>query len=335
MKKVLTVMAALMLFAGVAKVSATPSETISLTINDKESCRIMDRIATEGKVKFTGKNITKTYGLAFVMKDLTSMTGYYGIDKVDVANCRIYKYNADRIDTIRMARLMSKVAIKAGQKANSYTVDIPLVGVDSIYYEITFDYADPEAKDTVNIQSSKLQIFDQEKSQAPYEFKYTLVTDTVGEEGYMLMAKCFNSLSTPYGSFNTNDGTLEILHFKILDKTTGKYVEKEEFSANLTVAKNGTVVTMTGSLLTYGDKIYVLNVTGNATGVDETIADDIAVYTEGRTIVISGAEGELVALYDMSGKMICSGNEERFTVAPGIYVVSVKGVTRTVLVTSK
>jgi len=324
-------MAALVLFAGVAKVSAY--ETVSLTINDKESCRIWNRIATEGKVKFTGKNTAKTYGLAFVMKDLDSLPGYYDVDKVDVPNCRVYKYNGETTDTIRMAKLMSKVAVKAGQKANSYTVDIPMIGDDSVYYEMTFIYSDPEAKDTVNIQSSKLQISDQEKGQAPYEFKYTLVTDTAGgQEGYMLTAKCMNQLNTPYGSFNTNDSTLEIFHFKILDKTTGNYVEKEVFTANLTVAKNGTAVSMTGDLLVYGDKLYVLNVIGDATGVDEAVADDITVYTEGSTIVISGAEGELVALYDMSGRLVCSGKEERFTVAPGIYVVSVKGSARSVLV---
>ncbi|MBR4712220.1 MAG: T9SS type A sorting domain-containing protein [Paludibacteraceae bacterium] len=72
------------------------------------------------------------------------------------------------------------------------------------------------------------------------------------------------------------------------------------------------------------------------TGVGATLADNLTVWTDGLTVFVRGAEGE-VSLYDMSGRSVAvsnSADEERALSVPskGVYVVRTSGGERSVLV---
>ncbi len=53
-------------------------------------------------------------------------------------------------------------------------------------------------------------------------------------------------------------------------------------------------------------------------GIDNTEADDLKVYTLGGRIIVEGAEGETIRIYDITGRSI--RNEALHT---GVYIVKV------------
>jgi len=67
-------------------------------------------------------------------------------------------------------------------------------------------------------------------------------------------------------------------------------------------------------------------------GVKENTLPNVAIYVQGRDIVISGMEAPEVSVYDVNGKIVASGNTNRITVSQaGVYVVRVGGIARKVV----
>lgn len=81
-----------------------------------------------------------------------------------------------------------------------------------------------------------------------------------------------------------------------------------------------------------------IDITEAGIGEVETADRNISVVVDGSSIVVSGAEGMRCRLFDLSGRLMGGANgdnlgEARFDgVAPGVYLVSVGGVTAKVLV---
>ena len=107
------------------------------------------------------------------------------------------------------------------------------------------------------------------------------------------------------------------------------------------VAPTGTFYCPKALPLEYGlDRIpegwTVKYIEGEGSGVNTTLANNITIWTDGLTIYIRGAEGE-VSLYDMSGKRVAvsvSADGERALSVPakGVYVVRTNGGEMSVLV---
>ena len=81
-----------------------------------------------------------------------------------------------------------------------------------------------------------------------------------------------------------------------------------------------------------------IDITEDGIGEVETADRNISVVVDGSSIIVGGAEGMRCRLFDLSGRLMGGANgdnlgEARFDgVAPGVYLVSVGGVTAKVLV---
>ena len=108
----------------------------------------------------------------------------------------------------------------------------------------------------------------------------------------------------------------------------------------VSVAPTGTFICPKTLPLEYGDgripEGWTVKYIEDGSGVNTTLANNIAVWSDDLTIFVCGAEGE-VSLYDMSGKRVAvsnSADEERALSVPakGAYVVRTSGGERSVLV---
>ncbi len=106
------------------------------------------------------------------------------------------------------------------------------------------------------------------------------------------------------------------------------------------VAPTGTFICPKTLPLEYGDsKIpegWTVKYPEEVSVADPALADGITVWTDGLTVYVCGAEGE-VSLYDMSGRIVAvsnSADEERMLSVPakGAYVVRANGGSSVVLV---
>ena len=106
------------------------------------------------------------------------------------------------------------------------------------------------------------------------------------------------------------------------------------------VAPTGTFICPKALALEYGeDRIpegWTVKYVDEDSGVSSTLSDGITVWTDGLTVHVCGAEGE-VSLYDLSGKRVAvsvSADEERALSVPakGVYVVRTNGGSSVVLV---
>ena len=121
--------------------------------------------------------------------------------------------------------------------------------------------------------------------------------------------------------------------------TSWAYLVTEEWVEN--VAPTGTFICPKDLPLEYGvswipEGWTVKYIEGEGSGVSSALADGITVWTDGLTVHVRGAEGE-VSLYDMSGKRVAvssSADGERALSVPakGVYVVRANGGSSVVLV---
>ena len=106
------------------------------------------------------------------------------------------------------------------------------------------------------------------------------------------------------------------------------------------VAPTGTFICPKALPLEYGESRipegWTVKYVDEGSGVNSTLADNITVWSDGLTVYVRGAEGE-VSLYDMSGRIVATSNskdEERALCVPskGVYVVRTNNGTSDVLV---
>jgi M6 family metalloprotease-like protein len=86
--------------------------------------------------------------------------------------------------------------------------------------------------------------------------------------------------------------------------------------------------------ITEKDGVITLNVTNKnaeSNAVSDMFADNAKISVHNGTIVVANVR-ETVVIYDLSGRVIASGNSGEYSVAPGVYIVNVAGKSAKVLV---
>ena len=136
----------------------------------------------------------------------------------------------------------------------------------------------------------------------------------------------------------TNLSEISVAFVKWTDSTDRWECNTYRWVAN--VAPTGTFYCPKALPLEYGvDRIpegWTVKYIEDVSGVNTTLADNITVWSDGLTVYVRGAEGE-VSLYDMTGKRVATSNskdEERALSVPskGVYVVRTNNGTSDVLV---
>ena len=152
-----------------------------------------------------------------------------------------------------------------------------------------------------------------------------LPATTLAEDCYSYMFSGCTSLSQINVSFDD-------WNYKYTSSPTAKWVAD--------VAPTGTFICPKALALEYGEaripEGWTVKYIDKNPGVSSTLADGITVRTDGLTVHVCGAEGE-VSLYDLSGKRVAvsvSADEERALSVPakGVYVVRTNGGSSVVLV---
>lgn len=339
MRKIFTLIAALVLTAcaTMAETMAQPitevNETISITINDKLSCRLSDATASQRAFQILGKDATGEYLFFMAFQNTSQVAGTYTTNDVMLQSTGIYHYVGEERIEIQFNNLLPNAVVTTTGKTCNATVHF--VSEDSVLYEITFEYTEPVAA-TVKTLEGTVEI----EQSGMYEVVlmayglYAYDVRVIGEE-YLMQCTVLNSEDYAYGTFNVSAGNLQYLTF--FDAATQESLPNGVFSGTLTVDAVGDDVVVSGSALTYGDIKFEVSATGDRTPVD--VIEDVrfVAFAEGHTIVLNGAEGQMVTVYDMSGRAVMNrmnaSDVERIDVeVPGVYAVCVGGETMKVSV---
>lgn len=309
------------------------NETISITINDKLSCRLADATASQSAFQILGKDATGEYLFFMAFQNTSQVAGTYTTNDVMLQSTGIYHFVGEDTVKIQFNSLMPNAVVT--RNGGTCNANIHFVSADSVLYEVTFEYADPIAATTINLAGTA----EIEKS-GMYEIEkmvyglYAYDVRVMGEE-YLMQCTVLNTADNAYGTFNTADGNLQYLTF--FDAASKESLPNGVFTGTLTVGANGNDVSVSGNALTYGDIEFVVTATGDRTPVDEIEDVRFVAFAEGHTIVLNGAEGQMVTVYDMSGRAVMNcmnaSDVERIDVeVPGVYAVCVGGETIKVLV---
>lgn len=339
MKKIFTLFSVLALFASavMAETLAQPitevNETISITINDKLSCRLSDATASQRAFQILGKDATGEYLFFMAFQNTSQVAGTYTTNDVMLQSTGIYHYVGEERIEIQFSNLLPNAVVT--MTGNTCNATVHFVSEDSVLYEIAFEYSEPVAatvktlEGTVEIEQSGMY----DVAQMVYGL-YAYDVRVIGEE-YLMQCTVLNSEDYAYGTFNVSAGNLQYLTF--FDAATQESLPNGVFSGTLTVDAVGNDVVVSGSALTYGDIKFEISATGDRTPVD--VIEDVrfVAFAEGHTIVLNGAEGQMVTVYDMAGRAVMNcmnaSDVERIDVeVPGVYAVCVGGETMKVLV---
>lgn len=309
------------------------NETISITINDKLSCRLADATASQSAFQILGKDATGEYLFFMAFQNTSQVAGTYTTNDVMLQSTGIYHYVGEERIEIQFNNLLpNAVVTTTGKTCNAI---VHFVSADSVLYEITFEYTEPVASTTINFEG----IVEIEQS-GMYDIAmlayglYAYDVWVTGED-YLMQCTVLNTDDNAYGTFDASDINLQYLTF--FDAKTEESLPNNVFSGTLTINAVGNDVILSGRALTYGDIEFVVSATGDRTPVDEIEDVRFVAFAEGHTIVLNGAEGHIVTVYDMGGRAIMSSMNasevERIDVeVPGVYAVSVGGKTMKVVV---
>lgn len=306
-----------------------PTDTVTVDMTSNYSNRAFDLTADMGAIQLIGwsndgylMNVvfyTNTFAGSYTLEDRYESDQYFML----YSN---YDATTGTGTAIKCNNLLE--ATVTGTAANC-TAHIKWVAADGTMYDISFAYADPTpqtqetftANDLVISQNPNYELFQMLYGVFAYDFE-------ASNGSLILYGTTYSELDdSPYGEWTYDEGAT--LDFNLYDAATGM-ADAAPFNGELTIAKNGTTVSVTGSSLFYGNVQWTINATGDASAVEDVEASEYNVYNEGRTIVLNGAEGQNAAIYDIAGRMISetmvNSDNARFEVAnAGVYVVRVNG----------
>lgn len=306
-----------------------PTDTVTVDMTSNYSNRAYDLIATAGAIQLLGYS-NDGYFLNVVFYTNTFAGSYTLEDRYPDDQYFMLYSDYDAIAGTATPILCNNLleATVTGTASNC-TAHIKWVADDGTMYDISFAYADPTPQTQETFTATDLVI-----SQSPYYELYQMyygvfAYDFEASNGSLILyGTTFSELDdSPYGQWTYDEGAT--LDFNLYDAVTG-IADAAPFDGQLTIAKNGTTVSVTGSSLFYGNVQWTINATGDASAVEDVEASEYNVYNEGRTIVLNGAEGQNAAIYDIAGRMISetmvNSDNARFEVAnAGVYVVRVNG----------
>ncbi|MCQ2344487.1 MAG: T9SS type A sorting domain-containing protein [Paludibacteraceae bacterium] len=306
-----------------------PTDTVTVDMTSNYSNRAYDLIATAGAIQLIGYSndgylmnvvfYTNTFAGSYTLEDRYQDDKYF----VLVSN---YDPTTGKGTEILCNNLLE--ATVTGTAANC-TAHIKWVADDGTMYDISFDYVEPTPQTQETFTATDLVISQNSNYELYQMFYGVYVYDFQASNGSLILyGNTYSELDdSPYGEWTYDEGYT--LDFNLYDAETGM-ADAAPFNGELTIAKNGTTVSVTGTSLFYGNVQWTFNVTGDASAVEDVEASEYNVYNEGRTIVLNGAEGQNAAIYDIAGRMISNtmvnSDNARFEVAAaGVYVVRVNG----------
>ena len=218
---------------------------------------------------------------------------------------------------------------------SSCTANIKWVAEDGTMYDISFAYTEPVAQNHETYTANNLTITPNDYYDLYQAYFGVNVYDfEASNDDYILYGTVYNqNTDDAFGTWDFETGDIE---FNLYDAET-LTAASEPYTGVITIADGGNTITLTGTSLFYGNVEYTFNVTGSNVAIEDVEANNFFAYTEGRTVVLKGAQGKMVDFYDMTGRIIshqvAAEDNVRFTApAAGVYMVRVDGKTSRVVV---
>lgn len=298
-----------------------PKATVYLNVNSKARNRVDDYIANYGLFQIMGQDDNDAYYLSFTCY-ADQIAGSVVDSMVYTDYTALYDLSGDTTE-IEFNNLLPN-AVFTGT-ATDLDATINFVGTDSILYIITFTYDAPVATDTTLMVATDLTIYMDYWDLYWAYMGYGYFAAQASDDDYIFYAQVSTENDWYDGVYAEDEA--EVAFYNNDDEMMLAY---EANTTNFVLAKVAGTVTLTGEALCYGDVLFSLLLSGDASAVENVEASDYQVYNEGRVIVLNGAEGQNAAIYDIAGRMISNttvnSDNARFEVAAaGVYVVRVNG----------
>lgn len=321
MRKLFTVLAFLLFFAaGAMAQSMTPTDTIDINFDNAMRNGVNDYIAYYGLFQIVGGDSSNTYCMNLeVYSD--QIAGSYTSSDICWENTVFKKDDlAISINEVRDFTVSGNI--------DTCSTFLEIISTDSVLYRISFVYPGVvypvPTIDTVDItmNSPSTSMYD---GTATYGF-YQLHGYSVNGEYYMNLGVRSDQIA---GSYTCNDVmtlyTL-LLHFVGEDSVIICLSDIRDFTVSGDASACSTYVEM----VSVDSVLYRINYvySGTPSGIDNTTETEYVVYNEGNVIVVTGAEGETITVYDLFGKTISHkktvSDVERIEIAvPGVYEVRI------------
>ena len=308
-----------------------PTDTVMISMSNAQyKNRAFDLVDDMGAIQLIGYSDNMDYLLNVVFYS-NSFAGEYTLaDRYeDDQYFMLYTLDAEGHTTpIECNNILG--ATVTGTQANC-TATIKWVAADGTMYQISYAYSDPVAEIQKTFIADNLEITQNAQYDLYVAIYGVYVYDFLASDGeYTLYGQVFNENSDDaYGTWDFEDGNID---YNVYDAETG-YADGEPFTGGLTINNNG----ITGTSLFFGNIEWTFNVTGELESIEDVEANNYRIYSEGRSIVLNGAQGQMVDIYDVNGRMIShevATEDNMRTIAPaaGVYMVRVNGKTTRVVV---
>jgi len=236
---------------------------------------------------------------------------------------KLYVYSAT--DTTQINPLEFRSIVVVGD-TSFFNAHFEMIGMDTILYRINFIYPGAVAPTDTVVLSFTNNIVNFVFDETATTGSFTLVggADQNGEYGLVLMVNS-NQFAGTYTQASV--AALGLVHATATDTVDIMYSEIRNFTVIGDANDCSTHIEMVGSDGIFYRITFAYQGYTPPTAVENTEIQFV-VYSEENTIVINGAEGETMAIYDMTGKMIANtkatSTVERVNVGvAGVYVVRI------------
>ncbi|MCQ2347193.1 MAG: hypothetical protein MJZ92_04615 [Paludibacteraceae bacterium] len=224
-------------------------EDVNLTVPKAE---MIDYRATLNAMEFEGMSSDNAYYFVLDYFTTNAIAGTFDENTCDKSFCYVLHFNGDgtseQLQVVKVTAVVT--AIEGGYKAEA-----KFYCSDAKCYNVTFTFIEPTAKTKVTINSTNLDLEDITGSGLP-EF-----TIWANNSEYEVSLYLFYAFEIP-GQYTMQN--FRTAYCMIADKRQ-KY---KLYSADLTVAEDDGVYTVTGTILCYGDIEFTLNLTQSGMAID-------------------------------------------------------------------
>lgn len=332
MRKFLTIFAMLMAFSMVslnAKVITEPKDTVSVVC---DTASYFADTYTGQYFYLTSQDNTGKYYITVVFKGQEIVPGTFADTCLNTSSTYVQIYSGYKTGfdhSVAFANSLGDIVISEEQKEGTtfYNLTFPFVGVDSVLYDIDLTYHIPyektyheaitslATKDTIII-SGDVVFFDFNDSIYRYR-------------------ACVPAASMSKDSFVIGDSVC-LYVYDVNDTTAAPERLYNSYSGYFTLTQvSDSTYSIVGEVLCIGDMMFYLNC-AHPLAVDNVNMTSYNVFTDNHSVVINGAEGQNVMIYDMFGRMLfnstVNSDYARYILTPGIYVVKINGSATKVLV---
>lgn len=304
------------------------TDTVSVIMNDPYyQNRVFDETSNYGMIQLIGVSGEYIMNTVFYSQHLA---GSYTMDDVYTGGAQYFAlYTVSESDTT-MIPFSNLLGATITGTASNCTAEIKYVGGDGVLYLIEFSYTAPRVETERTFTAPTLTMTEDPNS-AIYQMVYgQYVYDFQADNGEeMIYGMVLSDNEMGLGTYTFAEGTVAL---DIYDATTLELIiNNAVFSGTITIAQNEGQYTLSGSALWFGNIQYTFHV-GEGVSIADVEDCPYQVYSEGRNIVLKGAQGKRVEFFDVTGRMVgqqVAANETvRMAVRNGgIYIVRVEGKT--------